>query len=67
MTNLNLSKLAYSVNEVLEILPIKKTSLYKTINQGKLRATKLGKKTLFLANDVSDFLDSLPSMTGGAK
>lgn len=58
---LNANKLAYSVNDLLAALPLGRTSIYASIKTGKLRATKFGKKTLFLASDVSDFLASLPS------
>ncbi|MEI7668573.1 MAG: helix-turn-helix domain-containing protein [Pseudomonadota bacterium] len=60
-------KKAFSVNEMLATLPIGKTTLYKAIKSGKLRATKLGKKTLFLAKDVSDFLEALPSLKNGGE
>jgi len=63
--NFNLMKAAYSVNEALEILPLKRTSLYAAIKQGKLRATKFGNKTLFLAPDIAEFLAALPVI--GAK
>ncbi len=55
----NLTRPAYSVNELLAILPLGRTSLYAAIKSGALRANKLGKKTLFLAPDVAAFLASL--------
>jgi excisionase family DNA binding protein len=58
----NLTRAAYSVNELLEILPLGRTSLYAAIKAGTLKATKLGKKTLFLAPDVAAFLAALPTM-----
>ena len=58
----NLTRAAYSVNELLEILPLGRTSLYAAIKAGTLKATKLGKKTLFLAPDVVAFLAALPAM-----
>jgi excisionase family DNA binding protein len=60
--DLNLTKIAYSVNELLAILPLGRTSLYDAIKKGKLRATKFGKKTLFLAPDIAAFLAGLPSI-----
>ena len=62
----NLNKPAYSVNELLRALPLGRTSLYKAIKSGKLRALKFGKKTLFLAADVASFLETLPSHISGA-
>lgn len=55
----NLNRPAYSVNEILEILPLGRTSLYAAIKDGALKATKFGKKTLFLAPDIVEFLTSL--------
>jgi len=63
--NFNLNKPAYSVNELLGMLPIGRTKLYEKIRNGELKATKLGKKTLFLAQSVADFLASLPPMQNG--
>jgi hypothetical protein len=51
-----LLKAAYSVNETLEILSLGRTSLYKLINCNELHPVKLGKKTLFLAPDLTEFL-----------
>lgn len=62
LQNFNLTRTAYSVNELLAILPLGRTSLYAAIKSGKLRAIKLGKKTLFLAPDVIEFLASLPAL-----
>lgn len=57
--NYNLNKPAYSVNEVLAMLPFGRTKLYQAINSGKLKATKCGKSTWFLSGDIADFLNSL--------
>jgi excisionase family DNA binding protein len=54
-----LVKAAYSVNETLDLLSIGRTSLYKVVSQGALRPTKLGKKTLFYASDIAQFLTKL--------
>ena len=60
----NLTKPAYSVNEVLAMLPLGRTSLYAAIKDGKIKAQKHGKKTIFLAPDIAAFLASLPAMKG---
>ncbi len=65
--NLNLNKPAYSVNEMLENLPFGRTKLYAVVKNGELKATKLGKKTLFLARDVADFLMALSPMQNGGR
>jgi excisionase family DNA binding protein len=62
----NLIRAAYTVNQLLEVVPLGRTSLYSVIKAGKLKAVKSGKTTLFLASDVADFLASLPTMQDGA-
>ena len=56
-----LHKAAYSVNETLTLLSIGRTSLYRLVQKGDLPVTKLGKKTLFTAPDLADFLTKLRS------
>jgi excisionase family DNA binding protein len=54
-----LVKVAYSVNETLNLLSIGRTSLYKLVARGVLRPAKLGKKTLFYASDIAALLTKL--------
>jgi excisionase family DNA binding protein len=54
-----LLKAAYSVNETLNVLSIGRTALYGLVKNGKLKPAKLGKKTLFYAADLAQFLDRL--------
>lgn len=56
-----LHKAAYGVSELLEIMPFGRTALYAEVRAGRLKATKLGKKTLFLAPDIAAFLSALPA------
>jgi hypothetical protein len=58
-----LTKAAYGVAETLTMLSIGRTSLYGLIKSGALRPVKLGKKTLFYANDLAVLLAKL---RGGA-
>ena len=37
-----------------------KSSIYRAINSGKLRAKKLGKKTVILSEDLDEYLKNLP-------
>jgi hypothetical protein len=70
----NLYRAAYSLTEILEIVPLGRTSLHKAINSGQLKAVKYGrKKTLILAADLAAFLARLqsgrwipPSRVGGS-
>lgn len=59
-------KLAYSVTETAELLSIGRTSLYARVKAGDLKATKCGRKTLFLASDIHAFVAHLQS-NGGTK
>ena len=53
-------KLAYRIAD-LEALGLGARSfLYKQIAAGRLRATKLGRHTIFLRQDVEDFVALLP-------
>jgi excisionase family DNA binding protein len=54
-----LNKLAYNVNEVIGLLSVGRTRLYRAIRSGHLRPTKMGRKTLFLAQDLAAFLDKV--------
>lgn len=59
-------KLAFSVKEAAEILSIGRTTLYARVKAGDLKATKCGRKTLFLASDLAAFVERLQSC-GGAR
>ena len=48
--------LAYSIDD----LPIGRTKAYTEIAAGRLRAVKLGQRTLILAGDLKDYLAGLP-------
>lgn len=63
LQDFNLTKPAYSVNELLDVLPMGRTKLYSAIKGGDLKPTKFGKSTWFLAKDVAAFLAKLE---GGA-
>jgi excisionase family DNA binding protein len=54
-----LVKVAYSVNETLQLLSIGRTSLYEAAKRGDLKLVKLGKKTLVYAADIVAFLTQL--------
>ena len=52
-------KYAYSIEQVSEITSIGRTKIYEYINQGLLKARKVGKRTLILKRDLDDFLENL--------
>jgi hypothetical protein len=49
----------YSVNQTLTLLNVGRTSLYGLINRGELHPFKLGRKTLFTADDIAALLTKL--------
>ena len=54
-----LTKAAYSVNETMTQHSIGRTTLYKLVNDRSLRPIKVGKKTLFGADDLASLLTKL--------
>jgi excisionase family DNA binding protein len=49
-----------SVEEAARFLGVGRTSIYAAIADGRLKARKLGSRTLILADDAKSFLASLP-------
>src|SRR6202166_1403257 len=56
---LGFTKVAYAVDETLELLSIGRTALYAAVKRGDLKRVKFGKKTLFYAADLASFLTML--------
>jgi excisionase family DNA binding protein len=52
-------KAAYTVHETIDLLSIGRTSLYAAVKRGDLKPVKFGKKTLFYAVDLAEFLTKL--------
>ena len=52
-------KIAFSVKEAASLLSLGRTSLYLHVQSGRLRPTKCGRRTLFLATDITAFLAAL--------
>lgn len=53
-------KQAYTVNETINEIGIGRSKLYAEIKEGKITPRKIGKKTIFLAKDIEDYLNALP-------
>ncbi len=49
----------YTVKEVMSVLKISRTGLYRLIADKKLRPIKLGERTLFKETELKRFIDSL--------
>jgi excisionase family DNA binding protein len=54
-----LIKVAYSVNEALDLLSIGRTKFYELVSSGDLNITKLGRKSLVYAIDLAALLKKL--------
>jgi len=58
------------IKEFVERYPFSRTHTYELLRKGKLKASKLGKKTLLNTESADELLASLPeykAQTGGAK
>lgn len=61
-------QVAYPLPEFLKQFGIGRTKAYQEINSGRLKAVKVGKRTLITAADAQTWLDGLPSFSrGGGK
>jgi excisionase family DNA binding protein len=56
------SRLAYSVTESCAIAGIGRTNLYELITRGEIRAKKVGRRTVILADDLRQWLEALPQI-----
>ncbi len=52
--------LVHSIAEACEATDTGRTALYEAIKSGALRAIKRGRRTLILADDLSQWVQSLP-------
>jgi hypothetical protein len=50
------------LSHVCEVIHSGKTKVYEEIKEGRLRARKLGKKTVVLGDDLREYLEALPTM-----
>jgi len=59
-------KLALDVEEIQDVVPLGRTTLYAAIGRGELKARKCGRRTLVLVDDLKSYLDGLPTLGGDA-
>lgn len=57
---------ALDIHDVLARLPIGRSTLYVELREGRLRATKVGKRTLFDPRDIKAWWEARREASGGA-
>jgi hypothetical protein len=57
-----LQKLAYSINETLAVVPFSRAYIYQQIAAGRLKVRKSGRRTIVMADDLRQWLDSLETV-----
>jgi hypothetical protein len=60
MSQTDFSKLAHSIRELADNGPIGRSSIYNQIAAGRLRARKIGRRTVILDEDWRAFLANTP-------
>jgi excisionase family DNA binding protein len=55
-----MSKLLYTTKEAMDALGIKQTLLYQMLSDGRLKAFKLGRRTMIDVQSVHELVASLP-------
>jgi hypothetical protein len=56
---------AYSIDAVVEISGLGRTSVYEEIKAGRLVARKCGRRTLVIDGDLQRWLEALPVLNSG--
>jgi excisionase family DNA binding protein len=52
----------FTINDAVKASGIGRTTLYQEIKAGRLRAVKRGRRTLILADDLRQWLETLPAL-----
>ena len=55
--------ISYSITQAVRVTSLGKTTLYKLISEGKLRATRVGGRTLIPADSLLALVGAPPSST----
>jgi len=57
---------AHTIANVMALASIGRTTVYAEIKMGRLKARKLGRKTVVLDSDLRAWLESLPAIKSAA-
>jgi excisionase family DNA binding protein len=49
--------LAYSIQDAVRVTTLSRPRIYQLISQGKLRASKIGRRTVILAESLQKLID----------
>lgn len=60
-------KLAFSIKELTELMPVSRDTVSREVKAGRLIVTILGRRQMFLAENVRKWLNSLPTSPYTAK
>lgn len=64
MSEIITEKLAYSVEAAAKASHVGRTLIYAELKSGRLRAKKIGRRTIITAEALAEWLNALPSMKG---
>ena len=53
------AKLAYSLTELTNLLGLGRSTLYNEVKAGRLRLSKIGTRSIILADDLAEYLETL--------
>jgi excisionase family DNA binding protein len=57
------TKPAYNLSDLLELVPVSRSTAYQEIKARRLHPTKVGRRVLFLADDILTWLEHHRSTT----
>ena len=60
-------RLAFSITEFSKMAGLSRSTIYKVIKDGQLKARRLGSRTLITKADAEAFFDALPKLETGKK
>lgn len=64
-TSLKEHRLAYSLAELRELTRLSRSTIHKEINEGRLKARKVGRRTIVLVEDAQAWIASMALLGDG--